>query len=55
MSASKPSSTSCEKNDFDLGEMHVAGSSRVGFFLNGKELDQRAAEIEKMIWKEMAN
>ena len=26
-----------------------------GCILNGKELDQRAAEIEKMIWKEMAN
>ena len=55
MSASKPSSNSCEKKNFDLGHMHAAGSSRLGLFLDGEELDQRAAEIEEMIWKEMAN
>ena len=32
VSASKPSSTSCEKNDSDLGDMHVAGSLRLGLF-----------------------
>ena len=55
VSASKPSSNSCEKNYFDMGHMHVAGHSRLGLFLDGEELDQRAAEIEKMIWREMAN
>ena len=38
VSASKPSSTSCEKNDSDLGDMHVAGYlSNVGLvFSMGK-------------------
>ena len=30
VSAGKPSSTSCEKANFDSGDMHVAGFSRLG-------------------------
>ena len=36
VSASKPSSTSCEKNNFDLGDMHIAGSWGWDYFLMGK-------------------
>ena len=32
VSASKPSSTSCEKKNFDSGDMHIAVFSRLGFF-----------------------
>ena len=32
VSASKLSGTSCEKSNFDLGDMHVARFSRLGLF-----------------------